>query len=328
MAKSLAEKIREEWIATNKAEDDPVLPAYSLDDAHASIQQTPVPTPPASTADATNDAVQSHQTPPSGQDQEQTIAPPQQTAVSVPRASCSSLPRLSTSLEVLQEEEDPEGPFTPLPSVPPPDVHVADAESRRPGIVISTAVDAYRQGEQDSPIKAMVEGLFDAACLSPLSCHGSGLLSVPSDPSSPCSLTLQTCSQDLPRPSVASLPPRRHTTDTCNRPPPSTIASRYQSSLSLTASSVSRTTSSLSRRRSALGKVSSFADLRRTVSTSFRSVSNVSYRSATPSRLSTETGTPRTPVSPTMHNRASLLNEMRAIEDPESRRLCEMAFLD
>ena len=350
-SKSIAEKIREEWIALNRnAEDDHVLPAYSPEDTHASLGFTS--TPPA-TADAVDVAPAKlacqDLAPKSAVCQEQTVAPPQQAIASIPqvttsRPSCSiSLPRLSTSLDVLPEEDDVDGPFTPVPSVPPPGVHVAEADSRamtRPGIVISTAVDAYRQEGHDSPIKTMVEGLFDAACLSPLSCHGSGLLDVPSDPHSPRSgALLDICTEqreDLPRPSVSSLPPRRHTTDTCDRPapyPPVTI-SRYQASLSPTTSSAARTTSSLSRGRSPLGKVPSFANLRRSVSTSFRSISTASHLSGAPSRRSTDIGADdlgvkvRTPVSPTMHNRASLWSEMRAIEDPECRRLCEMAFLD
>jgi len=342
-SKSLAEKIREEWIALNQNTDtDHVLPAYSPDDTHTFASTLPPATPNAVDVDP---AIK----PPPGQvildlapksavSQEQTFAPPQQAAASVPhitasRPSCStSLPRLSTSLDVLPEEDDFEGPFTPVPTVPPPGVHVAEAESRamtQPGIVISTSVDPSRQEGHDSPIKTMVEGMFDAACLSPLSCHGSGLLDVPPDPHSPRSGALDEQREDLPRPSVSSLPPRRHTTDTCDRPapyPPVTI-SRYQPSLS-------PTTSSLSRGRSALGKVSSFSNLRRSVSTSFRSISTASPLSTALSRRSTETGADevevkiRTPVSPTMHNRASLWSEMRAIEDPECRRLCEMAFLD
>lgn len=36
----------------------------------------------------------------------------------------------------------------------------------------------------------------------------------------------------------------------------------------------------------------------------------------------------RQAVSPTIHNRGSILLETRLIEDAESRRLSEMAFLD
>lgn len=38
-------------------------------------------------------------------------------------------------------------------------------------------------------------------------------------------------------------------------------------------------------------------------------------------------GLRRKPVSPTMHSRGSILLEMKGIEDEESRRLSEMAFL-
>ncbi|KAL4072644.1 hypothetical protein V8B97DRAFT_329812 [Scleroderma yunnanense] len=373
--KSLAEKIREDWLALNRDTEsdhdgsDSSLPAYSPDGANPSLDLSPgsaspaVPvlsTPLPSTDNATMDTVNvdsakgpsnDHKALPAGQgspvqapiptqSREQMSVPPQQASASVPpttvpRPSFSSLPRLSTSLEVLPEE-DPEGPFTPLPLVPPPAVHVAQAESQtvtRPGIVISTAVDTYRQDSPESPMKTMIEGLFDAACLSPLSCHGSGLLGV-----SVPNTTIEEL-EDQPRPSFASLPPpRRHTTDTCERSTPhspTAMTSSYPSSFLLTTSSVSRTTSSFSRSRSTLGKVSSFADLRRSVSTSFRSISTTSHRSTARSqRSSAGTGADeagvriRTPVSPTMHNRASLLSEMHAIEDPESRRLCEMAFLD
>ena len=37
---------------------------------------------------------------------------------------------------------------------------------------------------------------------------------------------------------------------------------------------------------------------------------------------------PRQPLSPTMHSRGSILMETRGIEDDESRRLAELAFLD
>ncbi|KAI6108134.1 hypothetical protein F5141DRAFT_1064363 [Pisolithus sp. B1] len=180
-----------------------------------------------------------------------------------------SLPPLSTSLEVLPEEQDREGPFTPPPSASPPNVYIQGQTVTGPGIVISTVVDAHNAEDADeSPTQTMVESPNRTMSVSP---------------------------------SVSLSPPRKYTSD-C-------LLNEVEE-----------------------GKVSSFTNLRRSVSTSLRSISNYSHRSTTPSSdaASGMTGeaTLRTPVSPTMHNRASIWFEMRAVEDPESRRLCEMAFLD
>ncbi|KAI6094458.1 hypothetical protein EV401DRAFT_2049980 [Pisolithus croceorrhizus] len=331
---SLAEKIKQEWVAHNRdkaaqACDSELdsstcsLPPYSPggarspsdppqeQNAHETLSSNRVPSPL-----PTQVPLPASPTPP-----EPLSAPDTRPSFS------SSLPPLSMSLEVLPEEQDREGPFTPPPSASPPNVYIQGQTVTGPGIVISTVVDAHNAEDADeSPTQTMVESPVSGAFVSLLHPH-----------------ILDTCAEepdDVLSPSVSFSPPRKHTSDVyergrgskCQRPTISTCTSLSPPTSMRSPSLSPTTTVPVSRSRSRLGKVSSFTNLRRSVSTSLRSISNYSHRSTTPSSdaASGMTGeaTLRTPVSPTMHNRASIWFEMRAVEDPESRRLCEMAFLD
>ncbi|KAI6042891.1 hypothetical protein EDC04DRAFT_3088267 [Pisolithus marmoratus] len=333
---SLAEKIKQEWMSLNHdkvaqaSESEPdssncSLPPYSPGGVHSP-----------SVALQEQDA---HETRSPGQApsplQTQVplpASPPPVEPLSVPDARLSfssSLPRLSTSLEVLPEEQENEGPSTPPPSAPPPRVYIHGQTVTSPGIVVSTAVEACSgKDAEESPTQTMVESPVSGAPPSLLHPH-----------------ILDTCVEepddaDSPTESLSNpLPPRRNTSDTYERGrgtkrqrPTISTRSLLSTAASTRSPSLSPTmTAPVSRSHSRLGKVSSFTNLRRTVSTSFRSIRTSSYRSATPSS-DTASGmtemTLRTPISPTMHNNASICSEMHAVEDPESRRLCEMAFLD
>ncbi|KAG2122777.1 hypothetical protein DEU56DRAFT_760234 [Suillus clintonianus] len=90
-----------------------------------------------------------------------------------------------------------------------------------------------------------------------------------------------------------------------------------------------RTTESNVRRRSSVGTslskfgTNSLTNLR-------RSIGSVRYSgsSADLSSTSSHLSSPRVSVRPTMHNRGSILLETKGIQDAESRRLSELAFLD
>ncbi|KAG2145362.1 uncharacterized protein EDB93DRAFT_518468 [Suillus bovinus] len=88
-----------------------------------------------------------------------------------------------------------------------------------------------------------------------------------------------------------------------------------------------RTSDSNVRRRSSVGThfsrfgTNSLTNLRRSVTGSLRS-------SADRSSTSSQHSSPRVSIMPTMHNRGSILLETKGIEDAESRRLSELAFLD
>lgn len=327
---SLAEKVKQEWIAHNRDKA-----AQTCDSEHESSTCSLPPYSPGGT--------RSPSVPPQEQNAHETRVPsPLPTQVPLPASPTpleplsapdtrpsfsSSLPPLSTSLEVLPEERDPEGPFTPPPSASPPNVYVQGQTVTSPGIVISTAADAYNAEDADeSPTQTMVESPVSGACASFLYPH-----------------VLDTCAEepdDITSPSVSLPPPRRHTSNAYARgrrgkcqPPTISTCTSLSPAASMRSPSLSPTTTvPVSRSRSRLGKVSSFTSLRRSVSTSLLSIRTSSRRSATPSSdaASGMTGeaTLRTPVSLTMHNRASIWFEMHAVEDPESRRLCEMAFLD
>lgn len=91
-----------------------------------------------------------------------------------------------------------------------------------------------------------------------------------------------------------------------------------------------RTTDSNVRRRSSVGThlsrfgTNSLTNLRRSV------IGNIRYSgsSADLSSTSSQHSSPRLAISPTMHNRGSILLETKGIQDAESRRLSELAFLD
>lgn len=91
-----------------------------------------------------------------------------------------------------------------------------------------------------------------------------------------------------------------------------------------------RTTDSNDRRRSSVGTslskfgTNSLTNLRRSMTGSIR----YSGSSADLSSASSQLSSPRVPISPTMHNRGSILLETKGIQDEESRRLSELAFLD
>ena len=59
-----------------------------------------------------------------------------------------------------------------------------------------------------------------------------------------------------------------------------------------------------------------------------RSPTSTSATSASIHSRSTGTSLRAQPINPRIHNRASIMVEAHAIEDDESRRLCELAFLD
>lgn len=91
-----------------------------------------------------------------------------------------------------------------------------------------------------------------------------------------------------------------------------------------------RTTDSNVRRRSSVGThlsrfgTNSLTNLRRSVIGSIR----YSGSSADLSSTSSQHSSPRVAIRPTMHNRGSILLETKGIQDAESRRLSELAFLD
>ncbi|KAH7884467.1 hypothetical protein F5I97DRAFT_1812199 [Phlebopus sp. FC_14] len=168
----------------------------------------------------------------------------------------------------------------------------------RPPIIVSTPVE-----DSFLPSPVVVE--------SPISCSFSAYL----DPAS-------TSQPHLSIPEVPTLPDKEN--NAVPFPPPP--ASRR------------RTTDSGDRRRKSVGQTlskfgtNSLSNLRRSVG-STRSSSTATFSTADlppsptlPSHLATQT--PRMALSPTMHSRGSILLETRDIEDAESRRLCEMAFLD
>lgn len=88
-----------------------------------------------------------------------------------------------------------------------------------------------------------------------------------------------------------------------------------------------RTSESNVRRRSSVSThlsrfgTNSLTNLRRSVTGSLRS-------SADLSSTSSQHSSPRVSIRPTMHNRGSILSETKGIQDAESRRLSELAFLD
>ncbi|KAG1725378.1 hypothetical protein EDB19DRAFT_1756240 [Suillus lakei] len=91
-----------------------------------------------------------------------------------------------------------------------------------------------------------------------------------------------------------------------------------------------RTIDSNVRRRSSVGThlsrfgTNSLTNLRRSVIGSTR----YSGSSADLSSTSSQHSSPRVSIRPTMHNRGSILLETKGIQDAESRRLSELAFLD
>lgn len=91
-----------------------------------------------------------------------------------------------------------------------------------------------------------------------------------------------------------------------------------------------RTMDSNARRRSSVGThlskfgTNSLTNLRRSVTGSTRH----SGSSADLSSTSSQHSSPRVSIMPTMHNRGSILLETKGIQDAESRRLSELAFLD
>ncbi|KAG1779073.1 hypothetical protein EV702DRAFT_1089939 [Suillus placidus] len=91
-----------------------------------------------------------------------------------------------------------------------------------------------------------------------------------------------------------------------------------------------RTTDSNVRRRSSVGThlsrfgTNSLTNLRRSVIGSIR----YSGSSADLSSTSSQHSSPRLAIRPTMHSRGSILLETKGIQDAESRRLSELAFLD
>ncbi|KAF8843781.1 hypothetical protein BDN67DRAFT_117540 [Paxillus ammoniavirescens] len=100
-----------------------------------------------------------------------------------------------------------------------------------------------------------------------------------------------------------------------------------------------RTTDSGDRRRKSIGPTlskfgtNSLTNLRRSVAGSLRIPSSTTLSTLdlppSPTLSSYLAGqVPRTAISPTMHSRGSILLETRDIEDAESRRLSELAFLD
>ncbi|KAI6102434.1 hypothetical protein EV401DRAFT_2024392, partial [Pisolithus croceorrhizus] len=321
----LAEKIKQEWMTHNRDKAAQTCDS-ELDSSTCSL-------PPYSPS-----GTRSPSDPPQEQNAHETLSSnrvplPLPTQVPLPASPTpleplsapDARPSFSSSLPPLEQER--EGPFTPPPSASPPNVYIQGQTVTSPGIVVSTSIDAHNAEDADeSPTQTMVESPVSGASVSFLHPH-----------------ILDTCAEepdDVASPSVSLLPPRRHTSDAyergrkdkCQRPTISTCTSLSPPTSMRSPSLSPTTTVPVSRSRSRLGKVSSFTNLRRSVSTSLRSISNYSHRSTTPSSdaASAMTGetTLRTPISPTMHNRASIWFEMRAVEDPESRRLCEMAFLD
>lgn len=91
-----------------------------------------------------------------------------------------------------------------------------------------------------------------------------------------------------------------------------------------------RTMDSNARRRSSVGihlsrfGTNSLTNLRRSVTGSTRHSGSSADLSSTSSQYSS----PRVSIMPTMHNRGSILLETKGIQDAESRRLSELAFLD
>ncbi|KAN0092937.1 hypothetical protein V8E55_003721 [Tylopilus felleus] len=119
--------------------------------------------------------------------------------------------------------------------------------------------------------------------------------------------------------------------------PGSTLESQSQSSHrpfpereSMHSSPRKRTSESSDRGRRAVGSSltrlgsRSLSNLRRSVAGSLRVPSSTTLSSADHSSLQA----PRAAIDPTMHSVGSILRETRDIQDAESRRLCELAFLD
>ena len=84
----------------------------------------------------------------------------------------------------------------------------------------------------------------------------------------------------------------------------------------------------------AIGKPLSLSNLRRTVSGAIRSRGAQTPVPPVPVNMASlplgvgAGARARTPVAPTIHSPGTILLETRGIEDEESRRLSEMAFLD
>ncbi|KIJ67011.1 hypothetical protein HYDPIDRAFT_26420 [Hydnomerulius pinastri MD-312] len=204
----------------------------------------------------------------------------------------STVPPLSASsyLEVLHEDPSEQEPVTP----PPPQTQM------KPPIIISTPVEDMFPS---SP--AVVE--------SPVSCSFPAYLAPPGMVTQP----------QLPLDEPSS-PSEKDSTRTPFPPPPT---------------SRRRTTDSGDRRRRALGPTlskfgtNSLSNLRRSVVGSLRipsagtlSTADLPPSPTLPSHVAAQA--PRRALSPTIHSRGSILLGTRDIEDAESRRLSEMAFLD
>jgi hypothetical protein len=147
-------------------------------------------------------------------------------------------------------------------------------------------------------ISTPVEDSFPPIVESPVSCAFSSHLAPPgSQPHSPLPAPSDKENSHSPFP---ALPVRRRTTNSSNRShsPVGTTLSRFGTN--------------------------SLTNLRRSVIGSIRHTGS----SADLSTSSSQRSSPRMAVSPTMHNRGSIVFEAKGIEDAESRRLCELAFLD
>ncbi|KAG1738368.1 uncharacterized protein EDB91DRAFT_1249285 [Suillus paluster] len=159
----------------------------------------------------------------------------------------------------------------------------------QPPIIISTPVeDSFPPG-------------FDVLVESPISCTFSTHLAPPGSSSQPHTPLPVSPDKENSSSPFSAHQSRRRTTDSNDR----------------------RRSSSVGTSLSRFG-TNSLTNLRRSVIGSIR----YSGSSANLSTASSQLSSPRVAVSPTMHNRGSILVEARGIQDAESRRLSELAFLD
>ncbi|KAG2075357.1 hypothetical protein BDR04DRAFT_1114930 [Suillus decipiens] len=223
--------------------------------------------------------------------------------------SASSLPRSSTcDSDCTRAELNAEMPFgtrsSTSSSVPPlsPTSHLEVLEEEPTEHMLS--IPPLHHVQPPIIISTPVENSFppDHAVLveSPISCTFSTYLAPPGSPSQP----------------HTSAPVIPDKANSCS-PSPAPTSRR-------------RTTDPNIRRRSSVGTHSSrlgansFTNLRCSLAGSLR----YSGSSADLSSNSSQPSSPRVAIMPTMHDRGSILLETKSIQDPESRRLSELAFLD
>lgn len=230
--------------------------------------------------------------------------------VSLLSHSASSLPRSSTcDSDCSRAELNAEMPFgarsSTSGSVPPlsPTSHLEVLEEEPTEHVLSTPPPPHHV-QPPIIISTPVENSFapDHAVLveSPISCTFSTYLAPPGSPSQPhisAPVIPDKANLCSPSPAPAS---RRRTTD------PNI-----------------RRRSSVGTHSSRLG-TNSLTNLRCSLTGSLR----YSGSSADLSSNSSQPSSPRVAIMPTMHDRGSILLETKSIQDPESRRLSELAFLD